>query len=187
MSTIYFIVTFSNLRFKVTKVLYYNKNYIFNDDHNESDYNRICSQNMDRTMKRFFIVTSIVILSFAIALVGPIYAYIKYGTRSTLLNLRFPFAEKNSDLEFILNLILQIWGGTAGICADIGIEVGYNLYINTIRLTVELIQSDIDVLSSDLEARILTKTQIKHQLLLIFEKIQHTDRYCHIQNEISYE
>lgn len=158
--------------------LNYNKIYIYNDEYNGNYYyDKICSQNVDVTMKRFIIVVAIACLSYVAALIGPIHAFIAYNTRSTLLNLRLPFIEKDSHLEFALNLLLQTWCGLIGVCAIIGTEVVYNFYIETVRFTTKLIRMDIDKLSRDLEARVLTKAQVKFNLFLIFEKIHHTDRY----------
>lgn len=148
----------------------YGKKYIYNDNYDKNDYNKICSQNLDATLKRFLIIVSTVCFSFVIALIGPLYAYITHGTRYTLLSLRLPFFEKDSDWEFVLNLILQTWCGIAGFCGHLGIESGYNIIINAIRATTELIEMDIRMLSSNLETEAMTKSQIKNKLLIIFKK-----------------
>lgn len=154
----------------------YGKKYIYNDNYDKNDYNKICSQNLDATLKRFIIIVSTVCFSFVIALIGPLYAYITHGTRHTHLSLRLPFIKKYSDSEFVLNLILQTWCGIAGFCGNLGIESGYNIIINAIRTTTELIEMDIGMLSINLEAEVTTKSRIKNKLLIIFHKIDHTDR-----------
>lgn len=138
---------------------------------------------MDRSLRRILIVAALVLQSFVIAILGSIYSFIVDGKRSTLLGVGLPFVEKDSDLEFTLLLILQNWSGTAGFCALAGIESAYNLYVDTIRITSTLIKLDIKQLSHDLEAKIKTKSQIRFQLLLIFDKIHHGDRY-RFQNDI---
>lgn len=175
-ATVYYEVI-SEVRFTTNKMVNYGKKYIHNDNSDENDYNEICSRNMDATLKRFIIIVSIVCLSFVIALIGPLYAYTIHGTRKTLLSVRLPFVEKDSDLEYMLNIILQTWSGIAGFCGNVGIECGYNIIISSIKVTTQLIEMDIKSLSNNLEAETLTKTQIKNKLSMIFQKIDHTDGY----------
>lgn len=160
----------------MNELVNYSKNYIYNDNHDKSMYNRICSQNMDKSLRRIFIVAALVLQSFVIAILGSIYSFIVDSKRSTLLGVRLPFVEKDSDLEFTLLLILQTWSGITGFCALAGIESAYNLYVDTIRITSTLIKLDLG-------AKIMTKSQIRFQLLLIFEKMHHSDRY-HFENDI---
>lgn len=132
---------------------------------------------MDVALRRFFTVFVIVMLSFIIALIGPVQAYLIDGKRSSLLGVRLPFLEKDSDLEFILLITIQSISGTCGLFGNIAIEASYNLNINLFRLTTELIKLDIDSLSNDLETKTLTKSEMKQQLSIIFQKIISIDMY----------
>lgn len=161
----------------MNRLLSYGGKYIYNDNNVKTKYNSICSRSMDRALKRFTTVFLCVMLSFVIALFGPIYAYIVDGKRSSLLSVRLPFFEQNSDSEFILLIIIQTISGICGLSGNIAIETGYNLNINVLRVTTELIELDIGKLSSDLETKTLTISQMKHKLCLIFDKIRSIDKY----------
>lgn len=137
---------------------------------------------MDTALKRFIIVVLIVLLSFVIALLGPVYSYIVDGNRSTLLSVRLPFVEKDSSLEFTLLLIIQTIYGFVLFNSNIALESAYNLDIDALRTPAELIKMEIDNLSYDLDAENLTTIQIRKKLLSIFYKIHHSDRYY--SNEI---
>lgn len=160
----------------MNKVINYGGKNIYNNNNDINKHNKICSQNMDKSLKHFIAVASIVCLACGIALLGPVYSFVVNGNRSTLLSLRLPIVEKDSDLEFLLLLIMQPLVGFYGFFGNIGIEAGYNLNINVIRITTELIQLNIRKMTGDLEARRLTKSQMQRKLYLIFDKIKHSDR-----------
>lgn len=160
----------------MNKVLNYGGKNIYNNNNDINLHNKICSQNMDKSLKRFIAVGSIVCLACGIALLGPVYSFVVNGNRSTLLSVRLPFIKKDSDLEFLLLLIVQALVGSYGFFGNNGLEAGYNLIINVIRITTELIQLNIRKMSGDLGARRLAKSQIQRKLYLIFDRIKYSNR-----------
>lgn len=154
----------------------YGGDYIFNNNHEKTEYNKICSQSMDKAMKRFCTNLSLVLLSFVVSLCGPLYAYINDGTRSTLFGCRVPFTEKGSNSEFMVLVILQGIAGYVGLTANTGLETAYCLHVSSVWTSTKLIKSNINNLSRGLEANTLTNAEIRYKLSRIFDKINHSDK-----------
>lgn len=161
----------------MNRLLNFGGKYIYDDNNAKTNYNLICSRSMDETLKRFITVLLCVMSSFLIALLGPIHAFIMNGERTSLLGARLPFVEKDSDLEFTLLIMIQTISGFCGISGNIAIETSYNLDMNVFKITTELIELEIEKLSSDLETETLTESQMKHRLCRIFDKVALTDMY----------
>lgn len=77
----------------------YGGRYIYPDRRIQTEYDQICSDQMDKTIRRFFT---------EICLVWPVYKLIKYGVRTTLTEVKIPFVDEDSDTEYILNLMAQV-------------------------------------------------------------------------------
>lgn len=69
-------------------MLNYGGKYIHNDDYDQDIYNKICSRNMDKSLKRATVVLLIVMLSFVNSLLESVFAYIVDGNRDKLLSVR---------------------------------------------------------------------------------------------------
>lgn len=94
-------------RFQIQAVVDFAGRYIYHDNYERNEYNRICSSNMDRTMRRFFTKMGTICISLVICMMGPTYAYFAHGVRTTWTSDRIPFTAPNSDAEFMVNFLLQ--------------------------------------------------------------------------------
>lgn len=80
--------------------------YIHLNSRDDTEYNRICSKQIDMTVRSFFIKIIMMTLSFNGAMIGPAYGYYMYGSRTTMTNVRIPFADEFSDIELMANIVL---------------------------------------------------------------------------------
>lgn len=131
------ILLVSQKRFKLQSLIDFGGRYNYRDSYERTDYNRICSNHMDRTMKRFIIQMGIMCSAYCAALIGPAYGFIKHGVRSTFIEARIPFSEPKSDAEFAGNFLSQIINGSYGIIAYIRLECFLSL-LGKFTLIVQL-------------------------------------------------
>lgn len=98
-------------RFKSINVLLFIGKYIYNTEDGSVNYKVICAKHIDKLLKNFLTIFSIIMLSYNGIMFGPIYAYFYQNVRTTPLGVHLPFFEKNSDTEYITSMTLQ--GGLA--------------------------------------------------------------------------
>lgn len=121
-------------RFKMDILGRFGGIYVYHDnDFEDAEYNRICSKQMDLTMKSFLIKMAMMILSAVAVCFGPTRVYILYGIKTTTWEVRIPFTEPKSDAEFLGNILLHFNLILHGIFGYIGIEVWMSLVENTIN------------------------------------------------------
>lgn len=136
----------------------------------------ICSQNITRTWKLYVIDLIILYLSTSCALIGPTYVYIKYNQRTTLFQLRLPYVEEESMMEFIINGILQAIAGFYVIIGDLGMEGVIVLFINSLNLTTQLSKAQYTEFSMKLRTNELSTMEMRARLLQMFKQSQVIDK-----------
>lgn len=82
---------------------------------------------------------------------------------------------EESDLEFIINGVVQIVYGFGGFFGNLAMEGFSALFTDSIALSTDITKMEYNKLSGDLISGRLTKTQIKMKLLRIFKQIQKVD------------
>lgn len=70
-------------RYKLQPLIDFGGRYIYRNDHEKNEYNRICSDQMDITMRDFIIKFATIIFSFVVATTSPMILYFMNGIRST--------------------------------------------------------------------------------------------------------
>lgn len=167
-------------RTKLGHLMKFPGNFIFLNSNELTPYNRICSQNLDGTFRRFLITIGIVILSMGIGVFGPIYAYITTGARATLLGVKLPFFDEGSDLEFMFVNGLQFFTGTFGIIGNISIESCSALFISLNQMSVSICELDLLDFTQQIEKEGY-QTSLKSKILLrnILMRIQDVDKYAY--------
>lgn len=133
----------TKVRFQLQAVFDFPGRYIYHDNHDKTEYNRICSLEMDETMRRFLFKMFTMIASVLISLIWPTYAYIAHGIRTTSTSLRIPFTAPNSDAEFIVNVILQTVILGHGAVAYYTIEVTTTVVENAVTVLPRLSTNDL--------------------------------------------
>lgn len=117
-----------------------------------------------------------IIVSMGIAVFGPSYEYIIYGHRTTLFSFKIPFFVEDSNLEFGINIVLQIIMGVTGFIGNVGLE-GYSaLFIDSISVSSKITKLQYEILSKKLISQQLTQMKMKMETLRILNQIRTVDQ-----------
>lgn len=148
---------------------------IYQDDHEPTAYNRICSETCNASLKIFLRIITLEMLSYAIAMIGPFYSYIKHGEHVTLYSVKWPFLSRNPNAEYIVNIAWETVGGIIAMFGFFFFEVMFLIVNNTIMVSAALSEWELDEFSNCLEQSELTEAQLRQKLLKIFMKISYID------------
>lgn len=152
----------SRIRFKIISLSIFGGQNIYHDnDFEDEEYNRICSNQLDATMKEYGIRMMMINLSLAASQIGPIFMYISYGIKTTTTNVRIPFTEPKSDVEFIVNLILQSFIGLHGGIAYLGIEAWMSLIQNIVNISPALFKLGMKRLCEQYKSKSISELQLR--------------------------
>lgn len=132
-----------NKRFRLQSLIDFGGRNIYHDDHEKTDYNRICSNHMDNTMRRFIIKMGTILISFLAFAIGPINAFVVYGIRTTVVEGRIPFTESKSNAEFKVNVLLQSIMTVHGSLCYIALELFQSILENVVTITPRLIKGEL--------------------------------------------
>lgn len=130
-------------RFKLQSLFDFGGRYIYCDSRVKTEYNRICSKQMDITMRRFLIKMMAILISYFFAMVGPLQAYFVHGIKTTTLEARIPFCQQKSDAEFMGNVVIQTAIAGHGLLVYIGLEIFLSLFENVVSIVPQLIESEL--------------------------------------------
>lgn len=159
---------------------------LYQNNHRQSQYNKICHENLDKLWRRYLNTVLIIILSMSIANAGPLYVYVKFGQRVTLTALKIPFIEENSNVEFVINCSIQGFYGLFFFFANISIEGVALLYGDAVQLPSKLIQMELDNLTISLKAARYTKRQIKLKIVTVFRQINQVNIWIEEYSDMAY-
>lgn len=148
---------------------------IYQDDHEPTTYNRICSNAFNESIKLFITIMTLEAISFVIATLGPFYSYIHYGEYVTIYSVRWPFLNQNPNLEYIVNMVWESIGSMIGICGLIAIEILFTIINNTITVSSMLCKHELDEISHHLEKNDSTEVKLRQKLLEILMKTNYMD------------
>ena len=62
-------------RYELQSLVDFSGRYIYHNNHDKTEYNRICSEHMDATIKSYFVKMGTISVSFVICAFGPAYAF----------------------------------------------------------------------------------------------------------------
>lgn len=84
-------------------------------------------------MKEYILTLGMLFGSFAIALIGPVHAYLQDGEIINLYQTRLPFLQNEPNTEFAINLI---WQGFISACGFPGMAVVEGMFLGKYDLIV---------------------------------------------------
>lgn len=125
------------------KFIRFAANHIYPDTHDNAEYNQICSQQIEKTIKNFCLKIGIMVVAFFAAVSGSAYVFITQGVKSTIFDLRIPFTDENSNAEFLLNMALEFLVGTHGFLSFVGLEVTVVLLTDATSILPKVIEYEL--------------------------------------------
>lgn len=166
----------SKSRFSLQSLIDFGGRYIYHDSHKDTEYNRICSEQMDITMQSFLIKMGTIFISFLFAVVGPVHAYVFYGIKSTTTEVHIPYCEPKSLMEFELNFLLQSTIAGHGIFMYILMEMLFSLFENVVTIAPRLISHELVNVIQLAEDRALSVADVYLNMARIAKLSQDTDK-----------
>lgn len=151
--------------------------YIYRDDHQPTAYNSICSKTIDQSLKTFVIKTSVIILSFVGAVLGPFLRFISDGFLYTLYELRIPYYNQYPYTEFVINVIWQIIISVIGTVGLFILEGGFTLINDTITVSSKISLLEFTQLSNLLENKQQKDRNVRRQLVKNYMNILYMDEW----------
>ena len=163
-------------RLKLKCLILYGGRYIYRDNRDNTEYNRICSKQMDNTMRSFIIKMGAITVSFLFAVIGPLRAYIVYGIKTTTTDTRIPFCEPKSNAEFVVNFFIQSILASHGFFMYVGLEVLLSLFENVVNIAPQLVKNDLVNTIRLYEEKSLSEMEFRWRLKKIVLTCQDTDK-----------
>lgn len=130
-------------RFTLNSLMNFGGKYIYRDNHERTEYNRICSEQMDSTVKSYIIKMGAIWISFVVCIINPTYVYFAHGIKATTPELHWPFCEPESNAEFTANLLLQVAVAVHAIMMYFHSEVFLSLFANVVTIVPRLTKLDL--------------------------------------------
>lgn len=170
-----FLSTVTKTKYKFRKLLEFSGEFIYNDDRQDTPYNRICSENISESLKNLIVTLTIMILSFIIAYLGPLLSYVQDGTIVTFYELRLPYLYQYPNVEYIINTIWQSSINILAVFSFFLAELMQTLINDSISVTSKLSRLELDQLSNQLEEKDRNEATIGRKLTSIFMKMAYMD------------
>lgn len=167
----------TNGRYKMHSLVEFGGRYIYSNDHEDPEYNKLCSDHIDSTIRTYFTKILTMFASFIYALIFILYLYFRHGIRSTTTELKFPFIAEDSDAEFIANLIYQYVIAVIGFLGFIGLEAMMSLFNDTASISPKLAEYEFGRLDKMVENGRLSEPRIQFALIRIIKRALDTDKY----------
>lgn len=163
-------------RFKFSAIENFCGDYFYKCDTESTDYNALRTRHIDELLKHMLIVLPLMIISHVIVIVAPIHELLFQHIRTTPIGLHLPILEKDSDLEFTLNMILQMIMTFYALFGSVAIEIASCMINNTIKLVPHLIRFNLREFRGELKTNGMGITAIA-RLRNIFVQIQDYNRF----------
>lgn len=114
-------------RFEVNNILTFGHKYIYTDDKRPSKYNMMCEEMIKDLVQNVSFVTSMIISTYVLLGTIPFYLITFGSVRVSLLGLEIPFCERDSDIGYVANLLIQSILGIISMASliSLGFSVGF--------------------------------------------------------------
>lgn len=170
-----YVVFMSDQRFDVKRLATAGGECVYEDSHGNTEYNRMCSENVDRSLRKSLATLALVLISFTGMSVGPTYVLIMEGEFTKIIMcLKIPFVEAFSTLEYLFNVAIQTLAFVTGFPGNIGIEGTFALLIDSITASTTSIQWQCKRFTH--RNRQLTSMEQKMEIVRILQQIRTVDR-----------
>lgn len=176
------VIMMTSARIHLQFLIRYAGYFIYADSRENTTFNRICSEHIDETVRSFFLKMGILYFFLLTSQSGPVYEYIKYGTRTTLTELKFPFVAEKSDNEFTGNVILQGAVGAFGGLAYVAIEIAMTLCDDVASILPKLVKYELEKFHDMFKNAKLTKAKKDSTFKVIVKHTLVADKYISILN-----
>lgn len=153
---------------------------------NDIEYSKICSKQMDETVRSLIIKMIMMTLAMLSFNVGPIYSYFVNGTKTTMTNVKVPFTEKYSNSEFMANGLLSGVIGIHGFIGYIGLEVSMALFSDVITISPKLVEYQLNGLIVRNAEKTISQQDLSYSFRNIVKQPIDADEYLRCIGDLLY-
>ncbi|XP_055309261.1 uncharacterized protein LOC129573089 [Sitodiplosis mosellana] len=183
----YCSVVINKLRLEWYRLLNISGKLIYRDDNEPIAYNLVCSQSVYRSMKRYVIMMTLILLASLGAVFGPFYSFVHEGSFETLYNLKLPYFNQYPSTEFAINIVWESFVNLFdGIFGFLVIELVIAICNDTIFVSSKLTELELSDLSNIIEEKRGSKAKQVLQLKMILMRVLHMDEYINSFRNIMY-
>lgn len=158
--------------------------YLFSNHHEDENYIKICSEQMNNSMRSFMLRFMIMLTTFTIGYTKMNYATIVMGIKTTMLEVKIPFTEEKSNEEFLANYVLQTIIASFGFFGYFGMEIAMELMVIAIAISPKLITFEFQKLIEVIENGQLTPSQVCFTFRNIVQQVMDIDKYKSVLNTL---
>lgn len=133
---------------------------IYQDSHENTEYNRICSRHLDSMARGIIIKMLLMASAYWCSVVGPIYVFFANGTKTTTIDARVPGFEPGSNGEFMCNLLLMACFAMHGGLGYIEMEIFMAMFANVITLTPDLVRCELNEIARKWKTNTMSKLEL---------------------------
>lgn len=151
--------------------------HVYPDTNDDTEFNRLCSKQIDETVRSFFYKMGMITVSFMICVSGPAYAYFFKGMRTTTTDVKLPYTEPGSNVDFFANIVLQCTIASHGGLAYFGVEVLVSLVVDIVTFTPKIVEFKLADMSKRIKDKSLTHPQIRLIVADIAAQTIDSERY----------
>lgn len=163
-------------RFKFNAIVNFCGTYFYKSDTKSMRYKRLRVKHIKKFIRLVTMILSLTLLSYIIVLIAPIYENVYQHIRITPLAMALPFLEKDSKMEFTLNMVLQMIMAFYAMNGSFAIEIATCMVNHAIVLGADLIRFNLLAFHKELTANGCGLKSIA-QLRNIFVQLQDYNRF----------
>lgn len=140
-------------RFKYHAIINFCGTYFYKTDTKSLRYKNLRAERIDELLRIVISVLVLLLIGYGILLVGPLYERIYHNIRTTPFATNLPFFEKNSNQEFIVNMILQLTLIFISTCGNLTIQMAACMVNHAIMIVPDLIRFNLLEFQDELNAK----------------------------------
>lgn len=171
----YYYEAITKRRNEIHRGLVYGGRHIFKNDFKDIEYSEICSKQMDESVKNFLIRIVIISSSLAAVSSGPIHAYFFKGIKTTIIEVRIPYTDENSNGEFFGNMLVHMCISIYGSLGFVGMEIAMEIFIGVISIGPKLVAYEFRKMDENIKENLFTKLQFRLTFRNIVQQITDVD------------
>lgn len=131
-------------KYLVNNLMNFGGRYIYRDDEQPPSYVTLCDQFITKLLKDITITIVLLIVSYCLMAIWPLYCIIVRNERVTILNTELPFVDIDSDMGFTINLCWQAFAGYFSFISNVCIEYGNGIAHNNIHSTPKVLHFQLE-------------------------------------------
>lgn len=164
-------------RYSWDSLIDFGKRYIISDHHEDENYSKICSKEMNKSIRSYMLRIVIMFTTFTIGYTKMNYATIALGIKTTSVEVKIPLTKEKSNYEFGMNYVLQTIIAAYGFFGYICMETAMELIMLAVASSPKLIKFEFQKMDTKIEKGLLNPLQVLFTFRNIVQQVMDVDRY----------